>query len=288
MTAAPRPRTAPCAKRKELAATGELAPDRHHGDEQREAKPEHRLILETTLVPVARVLPYHGRIPDRLVLQASRTRGPNGGCTPFGPRSLGVGALRPVRPVPFGTSGTRGTVATLVPNEGTRGETMERPNTVPALVLIGIGVVLLLAQLTGVGPEAVVAVIGAGFLIAYAATRTYGFLIPGGIMTGLGIGIVIQAQAVASQGEPVLLGLGIGFLAIYAVDAVVRRSEALWWPVIPGGILTTIGVLVGTGRESWLENAGSWWPAILIVIGALILLSQRWTARPRTGMEEGS
>ena len=163
---------------------------------------------------------------------------------------------------------------------------MERANTVPALVLIGIGAVMLIAQLTGVGPEAVVAVIGVGFLMAYAATRTYGFLIPGGIMTGLGVGIVIETQAVGSQGEPVLLGLGIGFLALYAVDAIVRRSEALWWPVIPGGILSTIGVLVGTGREGWLDDAGSWWPAILIVIGGLILLSGRWTARPRTGTEE--
>lgn len=163
---------------------------------------------------------------------------------------------------------------------------MDRANTVPALVLIGIGVVLLVAQLTGVGPEAVVAVIGAGFLIAYAATRNYGFLIPGGIMTGLGIGIIIETQAAGSQGEPVLLGLGIGFLAIYAVDAIVRRSEALWWPVIPGGILTTIGVLVGTGREGWLENAGSWWPAILIVIGAMILLSGRWTKQPTPGADE--
>ena len=137
-----------------------------------------------------------------------------------------------------------------------------------------------------IGPEAVVAVIGAGFLIAYAATRTYGFLIPGGIMTGLGIGIVIETQAAASRGEPVLLGLGIGFLGIYAVDAIMRRSEALWWPVIPGGILATIGVLVGTGREGWLENAGAWWPAILIVIGALILLSQRRTGHPTTGAEE--
>ena len=164
---------------------------------------------------------------------------------------------------------------------------MERANTVPALVLIGIGGVLLIAQLTGVGPEAVVAVIGVGFLIAYAATRQYGFLIPGGIMTGLGIGIVIETEVAGSQGEPVLLGLGIGFLVIYAVDAVVRRSAALWWPVIPGGILATIGVLVGTGRDGWLANAGSWWPAILIVIGGLILLSGRWTSRATPGAENG-
>jgi hypothetical protein len=171
-------------------------------------------------------------------------------------------------------------------NERIPGGTMDRQTAVPALVLIGIGVVLLIAQLTGIGPEAVVAVIGAGFLIAYAATRTYGFLIPGGIMTGLGIGIVIEVEAAGSRGEPVLLGLGIGFLAIYAVDAMVRRSAALWWPVIPGGILATIGVLVGTGREGWLQNAGSWWPAILIVIGALILLSQRRSEHPTPGAEE--
>ena len=163
---------------------------------------------------------------------------------------------------------------------------MERANTMPALVLIGLGVVLLMAQLTGVGPEAIVALIGAGFLLAYAVSRQYGLLIPGGIMTGLGIGIIVETQAVGSRGEPVLLGLGLGFLAIYAVDAVVRRSDALWWPVIPGGILATLGVLIGTGREGWLENAGTWWPAILIVIGGLILLSSRWSAHLRHRADE--
>lgn len=50
--------------------------------------------------------------------------------------------------------------------------------------------------------------------------------------------------------------------------------------------LATIGVLVGTGREGWLGNAGAWWPAVLIVIGGMILLSQRWTTHPAPGAED--
>lgn len=162
---------------------------------------------------------------------------------------------------------------------------MNRTNVVPALVLIGIGVALLIAQTTGIGGEAIVAVIGAGFLLAYAATRQYGFLIPGSIMSGLGVGIVYETQVAGSNGAPVLIGLGVGFLAIYAIDGFVRRASAAWWPLIPGGILATIGVLIGAGREDWLSTAGAWWPVVLIIIGAVMLFTQRKTGPPATDPE---
>ena len=89
---------------------------------------------------------------------------------------------------------------------------------VPGLVLIALGVLFLLFQQVGVGGEAVVAVIGLVLLAGYAYTRNYGFLIPGGIMTGLGMGIILAARS-PGGGSAVLLGLGLGFLCIYVIDA---------------------------------------------------------------------
>jgi hypothetical protein len=149
---------------------------------------------------------------------------------------------------------------------------MHERNLVPGLILIGLGVFLAVVELTGTGAEALVAVIGAIFLVAYAVTRRYGLLIAGGIITGLGLGIVWETQ-VFESGAAVLIGLGAGFVSVYLIDLLVRQATAQWWPVIPGGILVTIGVFVGV-EERALIGSEQLWPAILIVIGALLLITQ--------------
>jgi hypothetical protein len=151
---------------------------------------------------------------------------------------------------------------------------MQERNLAPGLVLIGLGVLFGVVQLTGIGGEAVVAVVGGGLLVGYALTRHYGYLVPGGILTGLGLGIIWQAQVLNDSGGAVLVGLGAGFLSIYLIDAVVRQDRALWWPIIPGGITLTIGLLLETGRGGTLAGAAPLWPIALVVIGGALLLRQ--------------
>src|SRR5256885_1689014 len=91
----------------------------------------------------------------------------------------------------------------------------------PGVILIVIGAVLFAIQWLHLDADVIVLVIGLVFVAAYAATRRYGLLIPAGILTGLGAGILLQDFAVTR--EPVVLGLGIGFLAIYGVEGATRR-----------------------------------------------------------------
>jgi hypothetical protein len=150
---------------------------------------------------------------------------------------------------------------------------MNERNYAPGLILIGLGILFAIVEVTDVGGEAVVAVIGGTFLVAYALKRTYGFLVAGGIMTGLGLGIVWETQAPES-GAAVLLGLGGGFLAVYIIDLVVRGRAAMWWPVIPGGIVGTIGALLALEAEGALEQLDAVWPIGLVVVGALLLIAE--------------
>ncbi|HEX7172421.1 MAG TPA: hypothetical protein VF365_07435 [Candidatus Limnocylindria bacterium] len=159
---------------------------------------------------------------------------------------------------------------------------MQERNLAPGLVLIGLGVLFGIVQLTGIGGEAVVAVIGGALLVAYAFTRHYGYLVPGGILTGLGLGIIWQAAVLSDAGGAVLVGLGAGFLTIYLVDLFVRGNRALWWPIIPGGITLTIGLLLETGSGGTLAGAAPLWPIILVLIGGALLLRQLATG-PRAG-----
>jgi len=151
---------------------------------------------------------------------------------------------------------------------------MGRPS-VAGGVLIVLGAMFLLGQWMHVGGEGVVALIGVAFLAAYAFTGQYGFLVPGGIMTGLGIGIISENR-LEGEGAPVLLGLGLGFAAIYVIHRFRDgRWAADWWPLIPGGVLVVIGLFLAAGQAGLLGAVGRWWPLILILIGLYMIFRRR-------------
>jgi hypothetical protein len=152
-----------------------------------------------------------------------------------------------------------------------------RDQLVFAVVLIAIGIVGLASRVWQPTADMggwIVALIGLGFLGAFAYTRHYGYLVPGSIMTGLGLGIVAsQAIAFASDegtGGAVVLGLGAGFLGIWAIGTVVHLEQHHWWPLIPGGILATVGtaLLIGGGAIRALD----YWGVILVVIGVVVII----------------
>jgi hypothetical protein len=137
------------------------------------------------------------------------------------------------------------------------------------LLLIAIGTGLFAILQTGVGAEAVVALIGGALLVAYGVTRAYGFLVPGSILTGLGTGIILQGRG--APDETVVLGLGAGFLAIAAIDVLVHGlTPARLWPLIPGGILTIVGLSAIPGGQALLRL----WPLALIAAGAWLIVGQ--------------
>lgn len=136
-------------------------------------------------------------------------------------------------------------------------------------LLVVLGVALLLIELTGVGGVAVVLLGGLAFLATYLATRSYGFLVPGGILTGFGGALVAEDLGLVADVD--LAGLGVGFLLIPLVQLLSggRREGGWWWPVIPGGILTGLGVVEHLQGDA----AGLVLPGLLIILGLSFLLS---------------
>lgn len=142
------------------------------------------------------------------------------------------------------------------------------------LALIWFGVLLLAITTTDLGGELLLPGIGVGLLVAYLATGSYGLLIPGAIVTGLGIGTVAAAQGAPSGVEP--LGLGLGFLAIALVSGTRGpRIAGWWWPLIPGGIITVFAL-------NELTDAGPIvLPLALIAAGLVLLVGGRGRRRRR-------
>lgn len=144
--------------------------------------------------------------------------------------------------------------------------------SLPGIILVVVGVVLLGAQWFELTGAAVLAAIAAVFLTAYVTSRTYGFLIPGMILGGLAAGVGLQESGYDPQGGLVVIGLAGGFFGIFIVDAL-AGNPARWWPLIPGGILAVVGsdqLVRGTAAADAIAR---YWPVVLVVAGVAVLIT---------------
>ena len=136
------------------------------------------------------------------------------------------------------------------------------------LILIAIGLGLyLIDRVEGIGEEAVLLIIGSAFLIAYFVRKNYGLLIPGCILLGLGVGSVGRGSFLGF-GESTMLGLGMGFIAIFVI-ARLNEGKSHWWPLIPGGVMLVMAI---PRTHQLFEYVWNHWQLILVFIGALILV----------------
>jgi hypothetical protein len=159
------------------------------------------------------------------------------------------------------------------------------------MVVVGIGLFLLLMQFVPDAGRWIPLGIGAAFLVAFVARREYGFLIPGAILGGIGVGIIL-ADIVGDDyaAAAIVLSLAGGFASIWLVSVLTGipgnkpgeedAAESAWWPLIPGGILALVGVVVLTDID--VGDVARWWPVIIILIG-LLILGRALAARRRAG-----
>ena len=155
-----------------------------------------------------------------------------------------------------------------------------RDRVVLAIILIVVGLGGLVTQVFDVTEAMgglIVALIGLGLLGAFAFTRQYGYLVPGGIMTGLGGGLIVSTSVDLTDeqtGGVIVLGLGLGFAAIWVIGSIARVAENHWWPLIPGGVLALIGALLLIGGQA--VNLLDYWGLAIVALGLLVLW-RAWT-----------
>jgi LiaI-LiaF-like transmembrane region len=167
---------------------------------------------------------------------------------------------------------------------------------VAGAIIISIGVFLLLGQLMPDVGRWIPLAIGLLFLLGFVGRREYGLLVAGCIISGVGVGVVLEGVVDAPwSGAIVVLSLAGGFIAIWVISTLLRLGEdqrlrpdgrpvarAGWWPLIPGGILALVG-LVALAEEGFDSDIVRWWPVLLIAAGVLVLWNSRSTRRTRRG-----
>lgn len=137
---------------------------------------------------------------------------------------------------------------------------------IAGLALIGLGLGIWYLKDQEVGGGYVLILVGGIFTSAYFFTRNYGYLVPGCILLGLGLPVVMGEIGFFSLDTVIFLGAG--FIAIYLIQLIYER-KAMWWPLIPGTIL----ILAGMDRfDDVFRMLSQNWPLILVVVGVLIII----------------
>lgn len=162
----------------------------------------------------------------------------------------------------------------------------KRNEWIGGVLLIAIGVLFFVNQffdLPGLESLATFFVMGLGiFFLAWGViSHNDGLMVPGGILTGIGLGIVLIAGPL-NLGDGDLSGavfmgaFALGWVLITIFTALFTEKTH-WWPLIPAAIMAIIsGAILVQGPFMFaLEWLGKLWPLALIAGGIAILLGAR-------------
>ena len=142
------------------------------------------------------------------------------------------------------------------------------------VVLILFGAATLLQRWIEIS-NTIVLLLGLGMLVWGSVSHRTGWIIPGGVLTGIGLGILAMQGPWqfpdAIQNGIFLLCFALGWFLITLLTSLFTCTQ--WWALIPGGIMALIGgsILVTNGAIRW-ENLNLVYAFILIAIGLVLLL----------------
>ena len=115
--------------------------------------------------------------------------------------------------------------------------------------------------------------LGLAFLAWALLARKCPLLIPGGILTGLGTGLLLRDTH--GGNSTFLFCFAGGWVLITLLSLLVFRRW-VWWPLIPAAAMTFSGLslLAGPELRSWMHSARYYWPVALIGVAVYLLLTK--------------
>lgn len=148
---------------------------------------------------------------------------------------------------------------------------------VTGIVLVALGLLLFASQVFSLG-LLMLPLLATGFIAAAFATRQVGWLVPGGILAGIGLGAFLIEGPLAALPEPAsggvfLLSFAGGWLSISLLSRLLSGTT-VHWPLVPAAVMAVIGglVLLGDVGQQVLKLAGYAWPLALVAAGVYMLL----------------
>jgi hypothetical protein len=148
------------------------------------------------------------------------------------------------------------------------------------VILIVFGAAALLQTWLDIGNYIILA-LGLGMLVWGSLSHRTGWIIPGGVLAGIGLGILAEEGrwffAAADQSGVFLLCFAVGWFLITLLTTLFTSTQ--WWALIPGGIMAVIGgsILATNGGVRW-EDLNIVYAVLLLGIGLFLIA---YKGRPR-------
>ncbi len=149
---------------------------------------------------------------------------------------------------------------------------------IPGLTLLGLSALIAMETLFPSladtwGPAVFLGAIGLAFWIIYVSTGAseWWAIIPGGTLITLATVVWAEGARPEGAGDNLtgaifMIGLGLTFGLIYLLPSGEHRQQ---WALIPGGIMTVIGLFIAAAAADVLTYAV---PALLILLGVYLIL----------------
>ena len=165
----------------------------------------------------------------------------------------------------------------------------ERPphRGIAGLFLVVIGVVALAYTLTQQDLPGVLFLpaLGLLFLAWGILRRQVGPLVPGGVLLGIGVGVLVTGNDFVHSGSQehapiLLLCVGLGF-ALITLLSLLFTARRFWWPLLPAALLVALSVALFLGGTP-LEVArviGTLWSLVLVEAGLFLLWEWYWSGQ---------
>jgi hypothetical protein len=118
--------------------------------------------------------------------------------------------------------------------------------------------------------------LGVGFVVWAALGRSAGLLVPGGILVGVGVGMMLRPDF----GEAAFLFSLAGGFALIPVLSWLIFQRWVCWPVFPAAGVGLAGLvrLAGPELRERLHEYGPLWPYVLILVAVYLLFTK---SRPK-------
>jgi hypothetical protein len=175
--------------------------------------------------------------------------------------------------------------------ETTNREIQKKAFPFGGILLVIAGLFLLLNQFVEINLSGGIffGALGLFFILWGATTRNAGLLIPGGIITGLSMGIFLVEDVTVVpehyQGGVFVIALAAGFVLITLLTRIFTR-EAHWWALIVAGLLSLVGSgiiiiempdagLLQQVVEAVFTASQYLWPLVLVGLGLWIIFKKR-------------
>ncbi|MGD8604636.1 MAG: hypothetical protein PVF49_08690, partial [Anaerolineales bacterium] len=135
-------------------------------------------------------------------------------------------------------------------------ENTNRKNMATGAALIALGALFLLAQTLENIDFAllIVPAMGVIFLAWGLAVRQVGLLVPGGILSGVGVALVLVENVLTdlrgdAEGGIFVLAVAAGFVLVWLLGTLVLQQKS-WWALIPAGLMGLIGAILMIGEDA--------------------------------------